>query len=103
MHFKNQTLRQIVHSSIGGSRVRVVLSNAYGTTPLTIGAAHVALRDKDSSIKVESDRPLTFSGKSTITIPANAVIYSDPVNLTIPEMADMAIDLCPATPIRRRR
>ena len=93
MHFKNQTLRQIVHSSIGGSRVRVVLSNVYGTAPLTIGAAHVALRDKDSSIKVESDRPLTFSGKSTITIPTNAVIYSDPVNLTVPEMADMVIDL----------
>ena len=93
MHFKNQTLRQIVHSSIGGSRVRVVLSNVYGTAPLTIGAAHVALRDKDSSIKMESDRPVTFSGKSTIEIPANAVIYSDPVNLTVPEMADLVIDL----------
>ena len=50
-HFTNQTLRQIVHTSIGGSRVRVVLSNAFGTAPLTIGAAHIALRDKDDAIQ----------------------------------------------------
>jgi lysophospholipase L1-like esterase len=93
MHFNNQTLRQIVHTSIGGSRVRVVLSNAYGTAPLTIGAAHVALRDKDSYIATGSDRPLTFSGRPTIAIPANAVMYSDPVSLTVPQMADLAIDL----------
>jgi lysophospholipase L1-like esterase len=93
MHFNNQTLRQIVHTSIGGSRVRVVLSNVYGTAPLTIGAAHVALRDKDSSIQTASDRPLTFGGKPTVAIPANAVLYSDPVNLTVPQMADLAIDL----------
>jgi lysophospholipase L1-like esterase len=93
MHFNNQTLRQIVHTSIGGSRVRVVLSNAYGTAPLTIGAAHVALRDKSSYIETGSDRPLTFSGRPTIAIPANAVMYSDPVSLTVPQMADLAIDL----------
>lgn len=97
MHFNNQTLRQIVHTSIGGSIVRVVLSNVYGTAPLTIGAAHVALRTndrvKDSSIQSASGRPLTFSGRPTVAIPANAVVYSDPVNLTVPPMADLAIDL----------
>ncbi len=93
MHFNNQTLRQIVHTSIGGSRVRVVLSNVYGTEPLMIGAAHVALRDKDSSIQAGSGRPLTFSGRPVVSIPANAVVYSDPVNLTVPQMADLAIDL----------
>src|SRR6267143_5486638 len=45
LNFKNQTLRQIVHISIGGERVRVVFSNVYGTAPLEIGAAHIALRD----------------------------------------------------------
>ena len=49
-NFNNQTLRQIVHTSIGGSRVRVVLSNAFGTAPLPLGAAHLALRDKDAAI-----------------------------------------------------
>src|SRR5579872_6553780 len=48
--FNNQTVRMIARSSVGGSRVRVELSNAFGTTPLTIGAAHIALRAKDSAI-----------------------------------------------------
>ena len=93
IHFTNQTLRQIVHASIGGSKARVVLSNAYGTAPVTIGGAHLALRDKQGAIQAASGRPLTFSGKPTMTIPANAVIYSDPVNLTVPPMSDLAIDL----------
>jgi lysophospholipase L1-like esterase len=92
-HFTNQTLRQIVHTSIGGSKARVLLSNAYGTAPVTVGAGQIALRDKEGAIQAASGRPLTFSGKSTVTIPANAVMYSDPVNLTVPQMADLAIDL----------
>jgi len=93
MHFTNQTLRQIVHASIGGSRVRVVLSNAYGTAPLTVGAAHVALREANAAIQPGSARPLMFSGKPTFTIPPGAIAYSDAVNLTIPQMTDVAIDL----------
>ncbi len=93
LHFTNQTLRQIVHTSIGGSKARVVLSNAYGTAPVTIGAAHVALRDHHGAIRSESGGALTFSGRPTMTIPANAVIYSDPVNLTVPPLSDLAIDL----------
>ena len=93
MHFTNQTLRQIVHTSIGGSRVRVVLSNRYGTTPLTIGAAHVALRDKDAAIQQASGHALTFSGGPTFTIPPGAVVYSDSVNLTLAPMDDLAIDV----------
>ena len=104
MHFNNQTLRQVVHTSIGGNRARVVLSNRFGTAPLTIGAAHVALRDKEAAIVPQSDRSLTFSGRPTITIPSGAMVYSDPVELNVPPMADLAIDLyCPATPTRRRR
>jgi lysophospholipase L1-like esterase len=93
IHFTNQTLRQIVHTSIGGSKARVVLSNAYGTAPVTVGGAHIALRDKQGAIQAASGRPLTFSGQSTITIPANAVMYSDPVTLTVPQLSDLAIDL----------
>src|SRR5439155_5534507 len=92
-HFNNQTLRQIVHASIGGSSLRVVLSNAYGSSPLTIGAAHLALRENDSAIQTAAGHSLTFSGRTAVTIPANAVIYSDPVDLTVHDMADLAIDL----------
>src|SRR6185436_14860405 len=49
--------------------------------------------DKDSAIQQASGRPLTFSGKPTFTIPPGAVAYSDPVNLTVPQMGDLAIDL----------
>lgn len=93
LHFTNQTLRQIVHTSIGGSRVRVVLTNAYGTAPLTIGSASVALRENDAAVQPSSSHALTFSGKATITIPANAVMYSDPVDMTVPALSDLAIDI----------
>ena len=93
LNFNNQTLRQIVHVSLGGQRVRVVLSNAYGTAPLEIGAAHVALREKDAEIVPQSDRALTFDGRSTATIPQGALLLSDPVNLTVPPLGDLVIDL----------
>ena len=93
LHFTNQTLRQIVHVGIGGSKVRVVFSNRYGTAPITIGAAHLALRDKGASIQAASGRPLAFSGQSTFTIPPGAIVQSDPVDLKVPDMADLAIDL----------
>lgn len=89
----NQTLRQIVRASIGGDRVRVVLTNAFGTAPLVVGAAHIALREKESAIVPASDRVLTFSGKTALTIPAGALIVSDPVSLTVPAFADLAIDV----------
>jgi len=93
MHFNNQTLRQIVHTSIGGNRARIALSNTFGTTPLTIAAADIALRDKEAAIVPQSARVLNFSGRPTITIPAGAMVYSDPVDLNIPPMGDLAIDL----------
>jgi lysophospholipase L1-like esterase len=92
-HFTNQTLRQIVHTSIGGTKVRVLISNAYGSAPVMIGAAHIALRDKESAIQPTSGGVLNFSGRPTMTIPAGAIAYSDPVNLTVPAMADLVIDL----------
>jgi lysophospholipase L1-like esterase len=93
VNFNNQTLRQIVHTSIGGSRVRVVLSNAFGTQPLPIDGAHVALHAKGSGIIPGSDRTLMFSGMWPATIPAGGVVFSDPVDLKVPPMSDLAIDL----------
>jgi lysophospholipase L1-like esterase len=93
VHLTNQTLRQIVHVSIGGPRLRLVFSNTYGTAPLAIGAAHVALRDKDATIQQGTGRALTFSDKPSFTIPPGAVAFSDPVDLTVPQMSDLAIDV----------
>lgn len=93
LHFNNQTLRQVVRVSIGGNRLRVVLSNRYGTAPLTIAAAHVGLRQSEAAIVPQSDRVLLFSGRPTMTIPSGAIVYSDPVDLTVPPQVDLAIDL----------
>jgi hypothetical protein len=93
VQFTNQTLRQIVHTSIGGTKVRVLISNAYGSAPVTIGAGHIALRETEGSIQGASGGTLTFSSRATMTIPAGATVYTDPVNLTVPAMADLAIDL----------
>jgi lysophospholipase L1-like esterase len=89
----NQTLRQIVHTSIGGDRVRVVLTNAFGTAPLALGGAHVALRDKGGTIVDGSDRALTFGGAATMSIPPGGLIVSDPASLRVPPMRDLAIDI----------
>jgi lysophospholipase L1-like esterase len=93
INFNNQTLRQIVHVSLGGDRIRVVLSNAFGTAPLPVGAATVALRQKDAAIVASSKRPLTFSGTTSTTIAAGAKAVSDPVDLAVPALADLAIDV----------
>ncbi len=71
----------------------MVLSNAFGTAPLAIGAASVALRESDSNIAKNSGHSLTFGGSATVTIPAGASMISDPVNITFPAMSDLAIDL----------
>jgi lysophospholipase L1-like esterase len=89
----NQTLRQIVHTSIGGDRVRVVLSNAFGTAPLEIGAADIALRDKDSAAVAASVKPLTFGGSATASILPGATLVSDAVDLKLAPLTDLAIDV----------
>ena len=91
--FDRQTVREIVHVSIGGSEVRVRLSNAFGKNEVEIGAAHIAVRSKDSGIAPGSDRTLTFSGNLAFTIPANAEALSDPVRLEVPAGGDLAISL----------
>lgn len=91
--FNNQTVRMIVRTSVGGRRARVQLSNAFGTAPLKVGAAHIALREKDSAIVPASDHALTFSGQPSFTIPPGADILSDPVDIDIPKLGDLVISV----------
>jgi hypothetical protein len=84
--FSNQTLRQIVHASVGGYRVRVRFS-AFGANAVTIGSAHIALHAAGPMIVPASDRTLTFGGKPSITIPAGALVLSDPVDLDVPALS----------------
>ena len=91
--FDNQTLREVVHVTIGGSVVRVRFSNALGTQPLTIGAASVGLHGSGASVQPGSLRPLTFGGAASITIPNGAVAYSDSVHLRVKPQDDLAVSL----------
>jgi lysophospholipase L1-like esterase len=93
LHFKEQTLRQIAHVSMGGRRIRVVLANTFGTLPLRIGAAQVALRDKGAAIVPGSNRALTFGGIAQPVMPVGALLVSDPVDLTVPDFGDVVVDL----------
>ena len=93
LNFNNQTLRQIVRVSVGGPQIRAVFSNAFGTAPLMVGAASIALRDTAETIVAGSRRPLLFSGKPAASIAPGAVLVSDPVSLTIPDLADVAVDM----------
>lgn len=88
-----QTLRMIARISIGGARVRARISNAYGARDLAIGAAHLGLRSQDASMVPGSGRPLTFNEVSSATIPAGAFVVSDPVDLDVPPLADLAVSV----------
>jgi lysophospholipase L1-like esterase len=91
--FENQTLREIVHTSIGSGVVRVRLSNAYGRETVVIGATHIALRAHGSEVVPGSDRVVTFSGRAAVSIPANALVLSDPVKLDVPAGGDVAVSI----------
>jgi len=91
--FDNQTVREIVHTTLGGETVRVRLSNAFGAVPVEIGAAHLAVRKAGAAIDPASDRELKFGGRSRVEIPAGAVVLSDPIAVKVPELSDVAISL----------
>ena len=82
--FDHQTVRMMVRTSIPGRRTRLAISNAFNGQPVEIGAAHIALRIKDSEIDPKSDHALTFNGKPGCTIRGGVVMLSDPVDLVAP-------------------
>jgi lysophospholipase L1-like esterase len=87
------TLREIVHISIGGPSVRVVLTNEFGLDPLTIGAAQIALSSVASAITPASATPLTFGGAPSIIIPPGALVVSDPVAFKVAPASNLAVSL----------
>ena len=91
--FQNQTLREAVHVSIGGTQVRVRLTNRFGDAPLKIGGAAVAVRSSGARARPGTDRTLTFGGSRSIVIPPHADVYSDPVVLRVPPLSDLLIDV----------
>ncbi|MEO6089501.1 MAG: SGNH/GDSL hydrolase family protein [Umezawaea sp.] len=92
--FEDQTLRQVVHLSVGGASVRVRLSNEFGTQPLVVGEAHVAHRaGSASAVEPRSDRRLTFGGRTSATAPPGAPLLSDPVALSVTADSDLVVSI----------
>jgi lysophospholipase L1-like esterase len=87
----DSTLREIVHTSIPGKALRVRFTNEFGTEPLRIDAATVALSAGQSAIQPDSLHALVFGGQASIVIPPGAAVVSDPVEMATPAFADVAI------------
>lgn len=89
------TLRQIVHLSIGGSEIRLRLSNRFGSAPLHLTDVHIArsLSPNSGRTVPNTDKPVTFSSFRDATIPPHADYISDPVSLTVEALSDLAITL----------
>jgi lysophospholipase L1-like esterase len=100
----DMTLRQVVHLSIGGSLWRVRFSNAFGTAPLRIDAAHIALAAKPGAAAIVpgTDRPLTFGGQPDVVIPAGTDYWSDPAALAAAPLASFTVSFhLPAPPAQQ--
>jgi len=97
---RDATLRQIVHLSVGGSELRVHLSNAFGTAPLHVDSVHIArpLSPSSDQIDVTTDKALTFGGSSDVVIPAGAEYISDPVDYPVAALSNLAISFHLAEP-----
>ena len=90
---ESNTLRQVVQVSIGGSKLRVKFSNAFGTSPVTMVLAHIAQSAGGGAIVTNSDTALMFQGNPSITIPAGQAVWSDPFDFNLAPMADVAVTI----------
>ena len=90
---RDQTVRQVARLSLGGHKIRVEISNEYGSVPLHIGAAQAALADDKGAVKAGTGKALTFGGKADVVVPAGAPIISDPVDIDIAPLGSLAISL----------
>ncbi|WP_329137520.1 discoidin domain-containing protein [Streptomyces sp. NBC_01476] len=89
--FAQQTLRQTVHTSIGGTSARIHLSNAFGSAPVTLSDVHLAEPGANGAVDTSTDRTVTFGGASSVTIPAGGSAVSDGVAFAVPSDADLAV------------
>lgn len=88
-----KTIRQVVRPGIGGSLVRLRLSNLYGSAAVTLGPVRIAKHAGESAIQPGTDRAMTFGDKPTVTIAQGADVLSDPVALPVVALEQLAISL----------
>jgi lysophospholipase L1-like esterase len=91
--FANQTIRQVVRLSAGGTRIRLRLSNEYGATPLVIGSVRATALATDGKEQPDSSRPVTFGGKPGVVVPPGAPVISDPIALLVRPLSSVSVSL----------
>ena len=89
----DRTVRQIVRISVGGVQLRVVVSNEFGSRPLHIGSASVAMSAGGSTVDPQTVKALSFGGRSWAVIPPGAPLVSDPVDLPVKALASVAVSI----------
>jgi lysophospholipase L1-like esterase len=91
--FDNQTVRDIIFSSVGGDPIRLELTNVYGTSPLRVGHVTVAVAGPGAAVAPGTIRPVTFSGSASVQIPAGAQALSDPVAMQVRPLQELAVSV----------
>jgi lysophospholipase L1-like esterase len=93
LNIEDQTVRERVRVSIGGAQIRIRLSNEYGSSPIVIGSATVAMPNDPSSVKSGSIQTVTFAGRNSVTIAAGAPVLSDPVAFPVAYGAEISVSI----------
>ncbi len=89
----NNTLRQVVHATLGGSKIRVQFSNKYSSGPVTINSAHIAASAGGSAINTATDTALLFWGAPSVTIDAGEEVYSDAVDFNVAPLSNLTVSI----------
>ena len=90
---KDRTVRMVVRTSIGGSKIRVNLSSSLSRPPVQFGPAHIAVYKSDGAIVPGTDHEITFNGKSSCTLLPGVLLVSDPIDMEVPPFTDLAISI----------
>lgn len=98
--YPNYSIRNVVHTSAGGTKARVRLANTFGTAPLVLGHVTIAVAASNTAPAAEPGtmRTLTFGGQEQVTVPAAAEVVSDPVALDVPRDGDLLVTTFTPTP-----
>ncbi|WP_437727590.1 SGNH/GDSL hydrolase family protein [Sorangium sp. So ce861] len=89
----NNTLRQVIYTSIGGSNVRLLLSNEFGDGPVTMSSVHIADSTNADGIDADTDKALKFMGADSVTIPVGKAVFSDPIDYDLKPNSKLAITI----------
>ncbi len=91
--FDNQTVRDIIFTSVGGDPIRLELTNVFGVSPLRVGHVTVAEADSGAAVLPGTIHPVTYRGRASFQIPAGAQILSDPVAMRVSPLQDLAVSV----------